>query len=871
MGFIKNLFDSNAKDIKKYEKVVAVINGLEAEIMALSDEALAGCTEEFKAELASGKTLDDILPRAFAVVREASRRVLGMRHFDVQLIGGMTLHDGRIAEMKTGEGKTLVATLPVYLNALSGKGVHVITVNDYLATRDSQTMGKLYSFLGLSVGLVVHGMKSPEKKIAYACDITYGTNNEYGFDYLRDNMSVTTENLVQRKLNYAIVDEVDSILIDEARTPLIISGPSAKPTELYGKMTSVAARLKPEIDYTIDEKLRAVMLTPEGVARVESMTGVENLYDNVNLEVNHHVQQALKAYALFKRDIDYVVKDGEVIIVDEFTGRLMFGRRYSEGLHQAIEAKEGVQIEKESQTLATITFQNYFRMYNKLSGMTGTAITEEDEFLGIYGLDVVVIPTNKPMVRIDHSDSIYRSVPAKYRAVVEEIAERHTIGQPVLVGTISIERSELLSKMLKQRGIPHNVLNAKFHEQEAAIVAEAGRFGAVTIATNMAGRGTDIVLGGSGEAMLKKELGEAYYELDDAERISRIEALDATVVEDREKVYAAGGLAIIGTERHESRRIDNQLRGRAGRQGDVGSSRFYLSMEDDLMRLFGGDQLSSMMDRLKVEEDTPIDSGMVTRSIEGAQKKVENRNFEIRKNVLNYDDVMNQQREVIYKQRFDVLRGEDLHDQIVAMITDTVAGFMEKYIATSQFPEEWDLPALQTDLVVALPNLVIDAEEIKNLTPEEVTALISEQAVAYYDNRRVELGEERFINIERAVILRVVDKMWMSHIDAMDQLRGGIGLRAYGQKNPVIEYRNEAYNMFTEMIAEIKYEVTRIIQRIEFVDKLVERTDLTTNEGMTEGNKPKKRIPVTKAKTLGRNDICDCGSGKKYKNCCGKN
>ncbi|NLC77293.1 MAG: preprotein translocase subunit SecA [Clostridia bacterium] len=829
LNFIRNLLDDNTKEIKRLSKTVEKINALEGAMEQLSDEALKGKTQEFKERLSQGETLDDLLPEAFAVVREASRRVLNMRHFDVQLIGGMVLHQGRIAEMKTGEGKTLVATLPAYLNALTGKGVHIVTVNDYLARRDSEWMGQIYRFLGLEVGLIVHGLSFEERKQAYAADITYGTNNEFGFDYLRDNMALAPEQMVQRALHYAIVDEVDSILIDEARTPLIISGQADKPTQTYYTVAKIVPRLKPEEDYTVDEKARVVTLTEQGIARVEKMLGVENLYDDVNTELSHHVNNALKAHVLMKRDRDYVVKDGEVIIVDEFTGRLMFGRRYSEGLHQAIEAKEGVKIERESQTLATITFQNYFRMYEKLAGMTGTAATEEEEFRKIYGMDVVVIPTNKPMIRQDLPDVVYRTEKGKFAAVVEEIVACHQKGQPVLVGTISIEKSEMLSDALKKRGIPHQVLNAKYHEQEAEIVAQAGQKGQVTIATNMAGRGTDIVLG--------------------------------------EGVVELGGLHIIGTERHESRRIDNQLRGRAGRQGDPGSSRFYVSLEDDLMRLFGSDNISGLMDKLGMDDSTPIDHPLISKSIESAQKKVEARNFEIRKHVLQYDDVMNQQREVIYAQRRQVLEGESLKDSVLGMIDTVIDSTVDRFAAYSQFPEEWDLTSLlQYAEQTFLPGHTLTPEDLAKMEKEEIREMFHARARELYEAREAEIGSETMRQLERMIILRVVDTKWMDHIDAMDQLRQGIGLRAYGQRDPLVEYKFEGFEMFNAMIADIQEEVTRLIFRVRVVEQRTAPRNVVENKYEEEG--PKK--PVRKAQEVGRNDPCPCGSGKKYKKCCGR-
>ena len=870
MGFIKNFFDGNAKEVKKYEKLVGRINELEPSVAALSDAELAAKTVEYKQILANGGSLSDFMNEAFAVVREASKRVLGMRHFDVQLLGGLVLHDGRIAEMKTGEGKTLVATCPVYLNALTGKGVHVITVNDYLASRDSEWMGQVYKFLGMNVGLIVHGVKPAEKKLQYNADITYGTNNEFGFDYLRDNMAVRPENLVQRKLHYAIVDEVDSILIDEARTPLIISGPSSKPTERYYQMANVVRRLKAEDDYTIDEKLRVVMLTEDGVAKVEQLIGVENLYDNANTEINHYVQQALKAEYIFKRDRDYVVKDGEVIIVDEFTGRLMFGRRYNEGLHQAIEAKEGVQIARESQTLATITFQNYFKMYQKIAGMTGTAMTEEDEFRAIYGLDVVAIPTNKPLQRVDMKDIVYSTEHGKFNAVVEDIIRRHEMGQPVLVGTISIEKSELLSKMLKMRGIPHQVLNAKYHEKEAEIVAQAGRFGAVTIATNMAGRGTDIVLGGNPDFMLRQEMAKhPDKEYTEAEKAEKLATYQAETKDEHEKVLAVGGLAIIGTERHESRRIDNQLRGRAGRQGDKGNSQFFISLEDDLVRRFGGDNLKNMMNKVGMNDDMPIENGMVTRSIESAQKKIEARNFEIRKNVLEYDNVMNTQREIIYGQRMQILREEDVHEQILYMMQQTVDNIIAKYKGINTYLEEWDLPAFLHEIEVVAPDHGMDEKSLLKYDADDVSELFYNKAVAHLDEKTERIGKDVMSAIERSVILKVVDSKWMDHIDAMDQFRRGVSYRAYGKVNPLDDYKNEGYAMFQEMISDIQMDVSRLIQRVEVAEKQEERKDLVENRG---DDQPKKKKPIRRTeKKVGRNEPCPCGSGKKYKNCCGKN
>jgi len=833
LGLLKRFLDDNEKEIKKLSKYVDLINDYEPKMKALTDSELRAKTHEFKKRLKQGETLDDLLPEAFAVVREASVRVLGMRHFDVQLMGGIVLHQGRIAEMKTGEGKTLVATLPAYLNALEGKGVHIVTVNDYLAKRDTQWMGPVYEFLGLKVGTIVHGMTPQERREAYAADITYGTNNEFGFDYLRDNMAIHKDEIVQRELNYAIIDEVDSILIDEARTPLIISGQADKPTDLYYKIAKIIPRLKREEDYSVDEKANVVTLTEKGIARVEQMLGVDNLYDDANMELSHHVNQGLRAHVLMKRDRDYVVKDGQVIIVDEFTGRLMYGRRFSEGLHQAIEAKEGVKIERESQTLASITFQNYFRLYKKLAGMTGTAKTEEQEFREIYGLDVVVIPTNKPMIREDYPDVVYRTEKGKFEAVVEEIVERHKKGQPVLVGTISIEKSEMLSRMLKKKGIPHEVLNAKYHEKEAEIIAKAGQKGAVTIATNMAGRGTDIVLG--------------------------------------EGVAELGGLHVIGTERHESRRIDNQLRGRSGRQGDPGSSRFYVSLEDDLMRLFGSDHITGILDKVGMDDSTPIDHPLVSKSIESAQKRVENRNFEIRKHVLEYDDVLNQQREVIYKQRREVLEGADLKENILDMIETLVDRTLELFGSHSPYPEEWDLKSL-LDYAgqLYLPQHNFTPEKLESMTKEEIREAFLKYAFDYYERKEKELGSDVMRELERVITLRVVDQKWMDHLDAMDQLRQGIGLRAYGHQDPLVQYRIEGYQMFNDMIAGIQEDIVRYVFHVNLVkeeENAVSSRKVSDIRYVREEAEVKKE-PV-RSKKVGRNEPCPCGSGKKYKKCCG--
>ena len=791
LSFLQRLFgNNNAKEIKKMRAIADHINEIEPNYVKLSDANLVAKTDEFKRRLQKGETLDDILPEAFAVVREASKRVLGMRHFDVQLIGGICLHRGNIAEMRTGEGKTLVATLPVYLNALTGNGVHVVTVNDYLATRDSEQMGRLYNFLGLSTGLIVANLDFNQRKEAYACDITYGTNNEFGFDYLRDNMVSDVSQMVQRPLNYAIVDEVDSILIDEARTPLIISGPGQRSTDNYYKLAKIVPHLVKDEDYTIDEKQKTIAPTDSGIAKVEKMLGVENLYDAENIELNHLLGASLRAYAMMHRDTDYVVKDGEVVIVDEFTGRLMFGRRYSDGLHQAIEAKEGLKVERESQTLASVTFQNYFRMYKKLAGMTGTAKTEEKEFIDIYGLEVLPIPPNKPLARVDLPDQIFKSKAAKYRAVVRNAVERHQTGQPILIGTTSITQSEELSDMLLRAGVPHNVLNAKHHEKEAEIVANAGQMGMVTIATNMAGRGTDITLG--------------------------------------EGVPELGGLAILGTERHESRRIDNQLRGRAGRQGDPGSSQFFLSLEDDLMRIFGADNITGIMDKLGMEEDEPIEHSLITKSIERAQKKVEDHNYNIRKYVLEYDDVMNQQREVLYEQRRRILRNESLRDTINEMIDKLVTESVDAYADEKLYPEEWDYEGLYKHLSqYFLTEEIMSSQDMEEYSRQELLERLLEIAHAEYQDRVDMLGDAMFGQLEKAIMLRVVDNKWMEHLDNMDMLREGIGLRAYGQKNPLVEYKFEAFDMFQNMIAAIQDETIMALYKIraQLIQEIEEPVD----------------------------------------------
>ncbi|MBO4293409.1 MAG: preprotein translocase subunit SecA [Clostridia bacterium] len=913
MGLFKSYSE---KEVKRVMPIVEKINGLEEEISKLSDHELRGKTDYFKAQLAEGKTLDDILPEAFAVVREASKRALGMRHFDVQLIGGIILHQGRIAEMKTGEGKTLVATLPVYLNALEGKGVHVITVNDYLAKRDSEWMGKIYKFLGLSVGLVVAGMEPYQKQKAYNADITYGTNNEFGFDYLRDNMVIYKNQLVQRGLHYAIVDEIDSILIDEARTPLIISGRANESSDLYKKADSFVRKLQPKViveedvkdydqaednekyDYIVDLKAKSASLTQKGIKKAEEEFGLENFNDLENSTLVHHVHQALRAYGIMKKDIDYIVKDGEVLIVDEFTGRIMYGRRYNNGLHQAIEAKEKVKIADESKTLATITFQNYFRMYDKLSGMTGTAMTEEEEFQEIYNLDVIAIPTNKPMVRKDENDVIYKTENAKFRAIVESIKESNKIGQPVLVGTVSIEKSEKLSKLLKQEGIKHEVLNAKYHEQEAAIVAQAGKFGAVTIATNMAGRGTDIMLGGNSEFLAKEEMAknrvpanlieeaDTYYETDDQDILRAreqfkklVEKYDEKIKEEKEKVIAVGGLKIIGTERHESRRIDNQLRGRSGRQGDVGESKFYIALEDDMMKIYGGPKIAQLFDFMKVDENMPIESKMITKQLESAQKKVEGRNFAIRKNVLKYDDVMNVQREIIYRERRQVLDGENISDSIQNMFTEvaenTVSTFIEEDGTVS-------VESLDTEIKNIFGIDMIDTIKANVEEPEKISAELEEKALAKYQEKETEIGSDDLRELERVVLLKVVDEKWMDHIDNMDELKNGIGLRAYGQQDPVVKYRTEGGDMFDEMNADIKVDVTKILMNIRKqgqlkrhetakITKEAQAALFSTDNGQKIANPDVDRTIRNEEPKIGRNDPCPCGSGKKYKNCCGRN
>ena len=906
MNVLKALFGNySEKEIKRILPLQKKVLELEDEYRALSDDQLRHKTQEFKDRLAAGETLDDLLPEAFATCREAADRVLGMRHFPVQIIGGIVLHQGRIAEMKTGEGKTLVATLPAYLNALSGKGVHIVTVNDYLAKRDSEWMGKLYRFLGLEVGLIIHGMDKDEKTAAYNADITYCTNNELGFDYLRDNMVIYKEQKVQRGHHFAIVDEVDSILIDEARTPLIISGQSDKSTDLYTRANRFALSLKMvkvkemddkasdeeadyDGDYVVDEKANTATLTPSGVKKAETYFDIENLNDTENIAIAHHINQAIRAHGVMKRDVDYVVKDGEVIIVDEFTGRLMYGRRYNEGLHQAIEAKEGVKVARESKTLATITFQNFFRLYGKLSGMTGTAMTEETEFQQIYQLDVIEIPTNKPIARVDENDVVYKTEKAKFNAVIDKIIACHEKGQPVLVGTVTIEKSELLSGMLKRRGVKHNVLNAKHHEKEAEIIAQAGKLGAVTIATNMAGRGTDIMLGGNAEYLAKAALkhdglseemiveATGFAETDDPDIIAAREKFTQyydrfkqEIAPEAEQVKAAGGLAIIGTERHDSRRIDNQLRGRAGRQGDPGNTQFFVSLEDDLMRLFGGERISNMMETLRVEEDTPLESGMLSRTIENAQKKKEGMNFAIRKNVLQYDDVMNKQRELIYTQRNRVLDGENLKETVQKMIDETIEEYCKIFLADDAVHDNWDLTGLReyfAGWVTTPEDLHFTPEELGNTSREEVAEKLKAEAHDRYEKREAEFGSEMMREIERVMLLRSVDSNWMDHIDAMDQLRQGIGLRAYGQHDPVVEYRNDSYDMFEAMTNTIREQTSKWVLTVRVRrDEEVKREKVAEETGT--GDKPQT---VRGHGAVSKNALCPCGSGKKYKRCCGK-
>ena len=914
MGLFKSYSE---REVKRIMPLVKQINELEDDMKKLSDQELTAKTEYFKKELKNGKTLNDILPEAFAVVREASRRVLGLRHFDVQLIGGIILHQGRIAEMKTGEGKTLVATLPVYLNALTGEGVHVVTVNDYLAKRDSEWMGKLYKFLGLTVGLNVAGMNPAEKKAAYDCDITYGTNNEFGFDYLRDNMVIYKNQLVQRKLSYAIVDEVDSILVDEARTPLIISGRASESSDLYKKADAFVRKLTPKViieedtkdfeqaednekyDYIVDLKSKSVSLTQKGIEKAEKEFKLENFNDLDNSELVHDVNQALHAHGIMKKDKDYIVKDNEVLIVDEFTGRIMYGRRYNNGLHQAIEAKEHVKINDESKTLATITFQNYFRMYDKLSGMTGTAMTEEQEFQEIYKLDVVEVPTNRPMIRKDYPDVIYKTEDAKFRAVIEDIKEAHSKGQPVLVGTVSIDKSEKLSKLLDKEGIKHEVLNAKFHEKEAMIVAQAGKFGAVTIATNMAGRGTDIMLGGNSEYLAKEELRRLNYseeqienaiahnETDDKEILASREKFqelqnkyEEEIKEEKEKVIEAGGLRIIGTQRHESRRIDNQLRGRSGRQGDPGESKFYISLDDDLMKIFGGDLITRVYNTLGASEDMPIQARPLSKAVENAQKKIEGINFSIRKNVLQYDDVMNGQREEIYKERRQVLDGLDLKENVLGMADSLIENIVAAY------NDDINKEAITAEIKSVLNLDNVKALEDKTINPNKLISELEDDVRKAYEAKEQEIGTDNLRELERVVMLKVVDQKWMDHIDSMDELKKGIGLRGYAQRDPVVEYRIEGTNMYDQMIDDINTDVVRILLNIhkkegqpierkeqaQITDASLEDTAINLVDGnLSEKEGGMNKTVVNEEPKIGRNDPCPCGSGKKYKNCCGQN
>lgn len=911
MGLFEKVFGSYSKrELKHIYPIRDKVLALDEQYTKMSDSELQNQTNILKERLANGETLDDILPEAFATCREAAWRVLGLKHFPVQIIGGIVLHQGRIAEMRTGEGKTLMATLAAYLNALSGKGVHIITVNDYLAKRDSEWMGKVFRFLGLSVGLVIHGVNNQQKKMAYNADITYGTNNEFGFDYLRDNMVIYKEQKVQRPFNFAIVDEIDSILIDEARTPLIISGQGDKSTELYTFADRFAKTLVPykvvevdakeeqddiDADYIIDEKAKTATLTPKGVKRAEQYFNIDNLMDAENITLQHHINQAIKAYGVMHRDIDYVVKDGEVLIVDEFTGRIMIGRRYNDGLHQAIEAKENVKVARESKTLATITFQNFFRLYAKLSGMTGTALTEESEFREIYNLDVIEIPTNKPVQRIDYEDVVYKTEKAKFNAVIEQIIECHQKGQPVLVGTVTIDKSELLSKLLKQKGIKHNILNAKFHEQEAHIVAQAGKFGAVTIATNMAGRGTDIKLGGNADYLAKdfmKKKGcpdhilaeaDGFGDTDNEEiLIARkiykdlLEKFSSVIKEEEKKVLEAGGLYIIGTERHESRRIDNQLRGRAGRQGDPGASKFFISLEDDLMRLFGGERIQNIMDMLRIEEDQPIETKSLTRTIESSQRKIEGRNFAIRKSVLQYDDVMNKQREIIYTQRDMVLDGKDVHGFILNMMEEMVSDIVDTYIPEGVIKDDWNLVGLRDHLLGYLTkedDFNYTVEELDKVEKSDIVKIILDRAKEKYAEREEIIGSDRLRELERVILLKVVDRYWMEHIDNMAELKRGIHLRSYAQKNPVVEYQIEGFDMFDDMIACIRTDTIKLLLTLKVeVNDEIKREQVAKPMNAVHGDSADgvKQQPVHSEK-IGRNDPCPCGSGKKYKNCCGNN
>ena len=911
MGLLTKIFGTYSDhELKKIYPVADKIEALEEEYKALTDAQLQAKTAEFKERLQNGETTDDILPEAFATVREAADRVLGLRPYRVQLIGGIVLHQGRIAEMKTGEGKTLVATLPAYLNALTGQGVHIVTVNDYLAKRDSEWMGKVHRFLGLSVGLIIHDLTKAQRQAAYAADITYGTNNEMGFDYLRDNMALYASEQVQRGHHFAIVDEVDSILIDEARTPLIISGMGEKSTQLYDQAEQFAARLKKYVvtetddkaeedpaidaDYVVDEKAKTATLTARGIAKAEEFFGLENLSDPENSTIAHHINQAIKAHGTMKRDVDYVVKDGEIIIVDEFTGRLMFGRRYSEGLHQAIEAKEHVSVQRESKTLATITFQNYFRLYNKLSGMTGTALTEEEEFSTIYKLDIVEIPTNRPVIRIDNEDAVYKTENGKYRAVIRQIKACHEKGQPVLVGTVSIEKNELLGKLLTREGIKHNLLNAKNHEKEAEIVAQAGKFGAVTVATNMAGRGTDIMLGGNAEYLAKTDLRKAgmsdeliaeatgYAETEDEEILNarklfaeKLRQHKEEIAGEADRVRQAGGLFIIGTERHDSRRIDNQLRGRAGRQGDPGETRFYISLEDDLMRLFGGERVTNMMERLNIDEDTPIEQKILTRAIEQAQTTVESRNFQARKSVLEYDDVMNKQREIIYDQRKQVLDGLDVKNIIMNMMNTSISHLVAEHFAENDHLDAASCRELLRQVEgLYFPKFTVrfTEEELKVKTAADVTEAFTAAAAAYYEQKEQEFTSPVMREVERVVLLRVVDEYWMDHIDAMADLRQGIRLRAYAQTDPIIAYKKESLDMFEEMISAIQSETVRRLYSVRIKkDEEIKRERVAKATGESVGGDGTVKKQPRRVQKIGRNDPCPCGSGKKYKNCCGRN
>ena len=911
MGIVDKLIGTYSnREMKRIKPIMQQVLELEDSYTNMSEAELKSQTNLLRHRYEDGEPLDSLLPEAFATCREAAWRVLGLKHFPVQIIGGIVLHQGRISEMKTGEGKTLVSTLPAYLNALTGKGVHIVTVNDYLATRDSEWMGKVYNYLGLSVGLIVHEKDNDARRDAYNCDITYGTNNELGFDYLRDNMVIYKEHKVQRGHNYAIVDEVDSILIDEARTPLIISGAGDKSTDLYTIADNFAKHLKVhrvaelddksdidegvDADYIVDEKARTATLTPEGVKKAEQFFSIENLMDAENMTIMHHVNQAIRAHGIMHRDVDYVVKDGEVLIVDEFTGRLMMGRRYNEGLHQAIEAKEGVNVMRESKTLATITFQNFFRLYDKLAGMTGTAMTEESEFHEIYKLDTIEIPTNMPAVRIDHSDVIYKTEKAKFNAVIDQIIDCHEKGQPVLVGTISIDKSEILSGMLKRRGVKHEVLNAKYHDKEAEIVAQAGKKSAVTIATNMAGRGTDIMLGGNAEYLAKHDMRKQGYtdelinqatsfaETDDEEILNARETFRQLyekykddIKSEARAVKDAGGLFIIGTERHESRRIDNQLRGRSGRQGDPGESRFFLSAEDDLMRLFGGERIQNLMGMLKIDECEPIENRMLSNSIESAQRKVEGRNFSIRKNVLQYDDVMNRQREIIYGQRSQVLNGEDIHESVMTMLKETITSTVNQFLPETPVHDDWNVTGLRDfymGYLTAPGDLNYTINELSEMEREDISNALIAKATAMYEEREKQLGHDLMRELERVILLKTVDTKWIDHIDAMDELRRGISLRAYGQRDPVVEYRLEGFDMFDEMIDSIKADTIRLLLTVRLKQEEAPKREQVANptEASVGGERSVKKQPVKKQK-VGRNDPCPCGSGKKYKKCCGMN